>query len=63
MTHFQAQLMVNQIPVWEAQGADYTYLQVRLLSQLEAEKNGAAGQIQEKRSQAILFRCRKVATE
>jgi hypothetical protein len=63
MTHFQAQLMFNQSPVWEAQGPDYTHLQIRLLSPLEAEKNGAAGQIQKKRSQTILFRCRKVATE
>jgi hypothetical protein len=63
MSHFYAQLHMNQMPVWEAKGKDYVALQIRLLSQLEAERNGAAGFIQEKNTQAIIFRCRKVASE
>jgi hypothetical protein len=63
MSHFHAQLSVNQTPIWEAQGGDYMTLQIRLLSQLETERTGAVGRIEEKTTQAIVFRCRKVATD
>ncbi len=60
---FQAQLLRNNFPIWEATALNYSALLAQLLVQLEDERQGTLGWIRDVPSQVIVFRCRKVAPE